>query len=449
MDNDGFIIALDLGSSNITGVVGKKENNKITVIAVERESSTGSIRRGKVVNIDIAAGIIKKIITKLENKSKIKIESVYVGINGQSVKTIKHTISRHLPEGSIITSNFIQELYNEASNISLNSNYIIDIIPNEIRINDQIVADPEGMAAKKIQINMQLAVARQTISNSIAQAINKIGIKIDGLILSPKADAVATLTKDERQNGCALVNFGGGTTTVSIYKSGYLQHQVTIPLGGKDITKDIASLGFIESEAERLKTTLGSAVIINDEQLKGITLEGNGKNSIKPKDLNRIIVARQEEIVVNINNQIKESGLKAQLKQGIVINGGASQMKDLPELIRKETNLEVHCGSLHNNIIIPQTLNIQTASYSQIIGLLMLSGTIQIQEIVEEEEIVEEVKKSSKWGFGRKDKEPKPISTPPQMEEKPKPKEKKGGGFFDKMKNQIMKAMDESENENV
>lgn len=449
METEKLIVSIDLGSSHIVGIAGKREGDKVRIIAVEREPSDGAIRRGAVANIEEAASKVKKLVTKLENKLAGRIDRVYVGLGGQSVRSIRHTASRHLPEGSKISEALLTELYNEGRNFSIANSEIIDIIPNETVVNDFIAEQPLGMSGSKIQIDMQLAVARQALAKNIKAVFDRIKLPVAGIILSAKADATATLSQEDKAAGCALVNFGGGTTTVSVYCGGFLRYFATIPLGGKNITRDIISLGFVDAEAERFKITLGSAILSNGEQLKGITLEGQGKNSIKPKDLNRTAVARMEEIAVNVVNQIKESGYKSQLKGGIIITGNASLLKDLPELLHKESGMDVRCGNISESVIADKNLNAQLSQYSQAIGMILLGGDVCMSREQEKE-------KQGFWPFGgeKKQQKPQPEKQQPVQvkQEHPKPEkreEKKGGGIFDKIKTQIVDMMGEDENEDI
>ena len=450
MDITNLMVAIDLGSSNIVGMAGVREGNKIKIVAIDKEPSEGVVRRGCVINIEESASKVKKLITKLENKLSTHISNVFVGIGGQSVRTIKNNVSRHLPDGTKISSLLLEELQKEGRNIPIASTEIIDVLPNEIFINDNVVKNPEGVEAKKIQIDMQLAVARQTLTKNIVTIFDKLKLNIEGFILSSKADAEAVLKMEDKESGCVLVNFGGGTTEVSIYHQGFLRQLTTIPLGGKNITQDIMSLGLVSDEAERFKISLGSALLSTGEQLKGYTLDAQGKGPIKPKDLNRITVARIEEIVANVVNQIKESGYKSELKGGIIITGEASQLKDLPELLRKEAGMEVRCGTMSDKIIAEQDLNIQLTTYSQTIGMLLIAN----------ESLASPTKEANKEGWWpwkkakkeeKKKEEVKPVEAPkpkPEKVKKEQPQEKREG-LFDTIQKQVIKYMTEDNNEKI
>ena len=464
MDTSNLIVTIDLGSSNIVGLAGVKDGNKIKVVAVEKEPSEGAIRRGCIINTDICASKVRKLITKLENKTSSHITEVYVGIGGQSVRTIKNNVSRHLPDGTKISTVLLDELHKEGRNIPIAATEIIDVLPNEMYINDAVVENPIGMEAKKIQVDMLLVVARQALSRNISNVFEKLNMPIAGLILSSKADAEAILTKEDKTKGCVLVNFGGGTTEISIYCHGYLRQTSTIPLGGKNITMDIMSLGLVAEKAEQYKISIGSALLSTGEQLKDITLDAQGKGPIKPKDLNRVSVARIEEIVSNIVNQIKESGYKSEIKGGIIITGGASLLKDLPELLRKETGMEVHCGTTSEKIVLDRDIDIQLPLYSQAMGMMLIAGEATSTPTIKKE-------KKSFWGWGTKKEEPKvevkpvgknepekikekeiekekPKVSKPQKEEK----EEKPSLFTDlgvKMANYVMKTLNEDKNESI
>ena len=455
MDTSNLIVTIDLGSSNIVGLAGVKEGNKIKVVAVEKEPSEGAVRRGCIINIDICASKVRKLITKLENKLSAHITEVYVGIGGQSVRTIKNNVSRHLPDGTKISAALLDELNKEVRNIPIAATEIIDVLPNETYINDIVVENPLGADAKKIQVNMQLAVARQALSRNISAVFEKLNMPIAGLILSSKADAEAILTKEDKNKGCVLVNFGGGTTEISIYCHGYLRQTSTIPLGGKNITMDIMSLGLVAEKAEQYKISIGSALLSTGEQLKDITLDAQGKGPIKPKDLNRVSVARIEEIVSNVVNQIKESGYKSEIKGGIIITGGASLLKDLPELLRKEAGMEVHCGTTSERIILDRDMDIQLPLYSQAMGMMLIAGEATSNPTIKKE-------KESWWGWKKnKKEEPKVEVKPVEKKEPEKPKEKpkapkpqqensqNKSSLFDKIRDYVTETLNEDKNESI
>ncbi len=452
MDISNLIVTIDLGSSNIVGLAGIKEGNKIKVVATEKVASEGAIRRGSIINIDVCVSKVRDLITKLEDKLSTKIEGVYVGIGGQSVRTVKNNISRHLPDGTKITSSLLDELNKEGRYLPISASEIIDAISNETYINDSIVENPLGMEAKKIQLNMQLVVARQTISKNISTVFEKAGMPIIDLILSSKADAEAILTKEDKIKGCALVNFGGGITEVSIYTNGYLRQISTLPLGGKNITMDIMSLGLISETAEQYKITIGGAILNNSNNYSNITLDAQSNGPIKPIDLIRVSVARIEEIVSNIVYQIQESGYKSAIKGGIIITGGASQLKDLPELLRKETGLDVHCGSISGRIVLGQNVDIQIPMFSQAMGMLLIAGD-SIDNTSEKKE------KTSWWGRLKKEKTDKPQKeeTPKVKKDvekekpsKPQKEEKQGKtSLFDKIRTTVENIMDEDKNESI
>lgn len=452
MDTSNLIVAIDLGSSNIVGLAGVKEDNKIKIIAVEKEPSEGAVRRGAITNIDVCTSKVRKLITKLNNKLSTNIDEVFVGIGGQSVRTIKNNVSRHLPDGTKITNTLLDELNKEGRNIPFAATEIIDVIPNEIFINDIVVDNPVGMEAKKIQMDMLLAVARNAMSRNISNVFERLNMPIAGLILSSKADAESVLTKENKNKGCVLVNFGGGTTEISIYCQGYLRQSTTIPLGGKNITMDIMSLGLVSEKAEQYKISIGSALLSTGEQLKDITLDAQGKGPIKPKDLNRVSVARIEEIVANVVNQIKESGYKSEIKGGIIITGGASLLKDLPELLRKESGMDVHCGTTSDKIILDHDIDIQLPLYSQAIGMLLIAGeNISDTAVKKEKESWWKIKKTKKEEPKQEEKtiEKKEKTKAEKQEETKKPEKTEKSSIIDKIRILVTETMNEDKNESI
>ena len=192
-------------------------------------------------------------------------------------------------------------------------------------------------------------------------------------MVSPLAGGDAVLSDDERDLGCALIGFGAGVTTLTVYKGGNLVHLSVIPMGSNLITRDITTLHLLESEAERVKQTYGSAMMDqeNDQSIQVSLADGLGMREIKLSDLNNVIEARMGEILENVYARLESIGLEGNLGAGIVITGGGAALKSLPEVIRKRMKMEVRYSATRRGIVASGDLEAGNPSYAVAVGLLM------------------------------------------------------------------------------
>ena len=236
-----FIVAIELGSSKITGIAGRKNlDGSISVLAVVKEDATQCIRKGVVYNIDKTAQCLTNIISKLKNQLKSEIAHVYVGIGGQSIRSIRNVVNRDLPADTIITNNMINQLMDDNRNMDYPEQEILDAVTQEYNVDNQYQLDPVGIKASRLEGNFLNIICRETFYNNINVCFDKAGIAIAELFLAPLALAESVLTEAERRGGCLLVDLGADTTTVTVFHKNVLRHLAVIPLGGNNITRDIA-----------------------------------------------------------------------------------------------------------------------------------------------------------------------------------------------------------------
>lgn len=337
-----FIVAIELGSSKITGIAGRKNSDGgIQVLAYAQENSSVFIKKGIIYNIDKTAQCLTSIINKLEAALDATIEKVYVGIGGQSLRTVGNTVSRHLDEETIISHELIDDIIKDNVQIPIIDMEILEVAPQEYRIGNNFQVDPVGVLSNHIEGRFLNIVARTSLKKNIIKCFGQAKIDIAGYFISPLVMADATLSDSEKRSGCALVDFGSDITSVSVYQKNILRHLAVIPLGGKNITDDICSKQLEEEEAEGLKKKYGCAVReISEDTDENTVYPIDDKRSIEDKILNNIVEARAEEIVANVWNQIVLSGYDDKLLAGIIITGGASNLKGLDEAIRKRIRLE-------------------------------------------------------------------------------------------------------------
>lgn len=420
MEQSGFIVGIDLGTSKIVGVLGRKnEQGVISILASESISTDSAVKYGVIYNIDEAAGKVKKIIHLLENKTGKKIGRAYVSVAGKSLRAIEHKETKVLDGVTPITFAVLDDMEQQAklNKPDFFTNY--SVLSPEYYLDGKYTDDPLDKVASTIEGNYRLIIGRPNIRASLIKAIaDKAKIQIAGFIVGPVAEGALVLDEHDRQMGCALVDFGAGTTTLSIYKGGLLRYMCVIPFGGRTITKDVQELGFVFDSAENYKIRYGKLGKDKNKTIAGLAEE------IDLRELNKVIQLRQDEIILNVINQIKESGYDNQLEAGIIIVGGASQMSGLVDYFSDKAQMPVKRGQAKRVYINNAAELLQNPAYTQALSLLLYGS----ENCEKKEEPVQEVK----------DTPPVTVTAPPadtagteSEEEPPKKKKKKGKSIFD------------------
>lgn len=338
----GFIAAIELGSSKITGIAGKKNSDgSMEILAYAREEVSTSVRKGVVYNLNKTAQSLTSVINKLEAGLNNSISKVYVGISGQSLHSVRNVVYRDLDEDTVISEELIDSISDENRQMQFTDMDILDVIPQEYKIGNNLQVDPVGVAGNRIEGRFLNIVARSSMKKNLDHSFEQAKIEIAEQFITPVKTAEVVLSESEMRSGCALVDFGADTTTVSVYKNNILRYLTVLPVGSKNITLDLMSLQVEEDEAERIKLKYGSAIIEEKEEEaepeKYVT-ENRGQ-SIEISLIQDIVEARVEEIIANVWNQIQLSGYDDKLMSGIVITGGGAKLQNIDEAIRRKTQL--------------------------------------------------------------------------------------------------------------
>ena len=322
-----FIVAIELGSSKMTGIAGRKNlDGSINVLAVVKEDSTDCIRKGIVYNIDKTAQALMTIVKKLENNLKTKITHVYVGVGGQSIRSVKSVNVKNLPVETTVSQDMINELMDANRNMSYPEQEILDAATQEYKVDSQYQIDPVGIQCTRLEGNFLNILWRKTFYRNLNKCFDNAGIAIAEMYLAPLALAESVLTTAEKRSGCMLVDLGADTTTVSVYSKNILRHLAVIPLGSNNITKDIASLQMEDKDAENMKIKYGCAYTDNDR-------------SVDSRKFIEIVEARMLEIIENAWYQIPNEYVD-KLLGGIVLTGGGANMKNIEQAFRNTTHID-------------------------------------------------------------------------------------------------------------
>lgn len=335
-----FIVAIELGSSKMTGIAGQKNlDGSINVLAVVKESSSSFIRKGVVYNIDKTAQCLTSIIKKLENQLKTEITQVYVGVGGQSIRGVRNIISKDLPSETIVTQDMVIELMDANRNMTYQDQEILDAAVQEYKVGSQLQLDPVGIQATRLEGNFLNILERKSFYKNLNKCFETAGIRVAEMYLAPLALADSVLTEAEKRSGCVLVDLGADTTTVSVYSKNILRHLAVIPLGGNNITKDIATLQMEESDAERMKLKYASAFTDNNDIDNDLKYSIDTERQIESRKFIEIVEGRLEEIIENVWFQVP-SEFYDKLLGGIILTGGGSNMKNIERAFANHTHVD-------------------------------------------------------------------------------------------------------------
>lgn len=342
---EAYIAAVEIGSSKITGAVGLSlPDGTLQVVAVEQESSRDYVRYGIIHNPEEVGSRVMRIVERLNNNPAVAprvITGVYVGLSGRSMRSIPSEVKLHFSEETEITGDILERLRTDASAILLDKNYdILSIVPRQYQIDGLETTSPRGAMGKSIAATFDIIVGRNELKRNIERALatDRTGLQLRGLVVTQLAAADIVLTNEEKRLGAMLVDFGAETTSVSIYRKGELCYYATLPLGGRNITRDLTTLSILEEKAEEIKKESGRAVA--PENPSTLNIYG-----IKLSDVSNHVVARAEEIVANVIQQIAYAGLKEKdLPGGIVCIGAGARLNGLLELLETQSSLNARMG---------------------------------------------------------------------------------------------------------
>lgn len=380
MQNDKIVVGLDIGTTKICALVGRKnEFGKLEILGMGKAVSEGVVR-GIVSNIDKTVDAIKKAIKQAEEQSGINIGIVNVGIAGQHIKSLQHNGSiTRLSTDQEITVDDVNRLTNDMYRlVTPPGSEIIHVMPQDYKVDyEEGIVDPVGMSGVRLEGNFHIITAQSNAINNINKCINRAGLEIDNLILEPLASSMSVLSEEEKEAGVALVDIGGGTTDLAIFKDNIIRHAAVLPFGGNIITSDIKQGCMVmQNQAEQLKVKFGRAIAdeASDNEIVSIPgLRDRTPKEISLKNLAYIIEARMEEIIELVYSEIVRSGYANSLTAGIVITGGGSQLQNLVQLVEYLTGLDARIGYPNEHLGKSKIDAVKSPMYATSVGLV-LSG---------------------------------------------------------------------------
>ncbi|MFT4678085.1 MAG: cell division protein FtsA [Flavobacteriales bacterium] len=373
-----IIVGLDIGTTKIACLVGRKnEHGKIEILGMGKTDSLG-VNRGVVSNIEKTVGAIQEAVKQAELASGVDIRVVNVGIAGQHIKSLQHRgiHTRDSYEDEITVSDIEALIEDMHKLVMLPGEEIIHVLPQEFTVdNEQGIKDPIGMSGVRLEANFHIITGQIAAAKNIYKCVSKANLEVDQLILEPLASSAAVLSSEEKEAGVVLVDIGGGTTDIAIFQDGIIRHTAVIPFGGNVITDDIKTgCTIMRNQAELLKIKFGSALGGENKDNEVVCipgLRGREPKEISLKNLANIIQARMEEIVEHVYYEIKNSGFEKHMIGGIVVTGGGSQLRHIPQLFEYITGMDCRIGYPNEHLAKAPSEDIISPSYSTGVGLVI------------------------------------------------------------------------------
>jgi cell division protein FtsA len=373
-----IIVGLDIGTTKIACLVGRKtEFGKIEILGMGKSESIG-VTRGVVSNINQTVDSIKRAVQDAEKNSGISISQVCVGIAGQHIKSLQHRgILTRTSLDEEINQKDIDNLIDDMHKLVMQpGEEIIHVLPQEYIVDsEQGIKDPIGMSGVRLEANFHIITGQMAAAKNIYKCVAKADLEVFDLILEPLASSEAVLSQEEKEAGVVLVDIGGGTTDIAIFQDGIIRHTAVIPFGGNVITEDIKTgCTIMRKQAEQLKIKFGSALASESMENEIVCipgLRGREPKEISVKNLSSIIQARMEEIIEHVYYEIKNSGYEKQLIAGIVVTGGGAQLKHINHLFEYITGMDTRIGYPNEHLAKAEVEDCTSPLFSTGVGLVI------------------------------------------------------------------------------
>ena len=400
METQNIAVGLDIGTTKIVAMIGQKNQyGKLETIGVGKSKSMG-VHRGVVNNITQTIQSIQNAVSEAEATSDIKIDGVTVGIAGQHIRSLQHSDYITRPNADqVINEEDIERLINQVHKlVMLPGEEIIHVLPQDFKVDGQAeIKEPIGMYGERLEANFHVVVGQVSSIRNIGRCIQTAGLSLEGITLEPLASAKAVLSQEEKEAGVALIDIGGGTTDLAVFKDGIIRHTAVIPFGGNVITEDIKEgCSIIEKQAELLKIKFGSAWPgeNKDNEIVSIPgLRGRDPKEISLKNLSKIIHARVVEIIEQVYVEIKNYGHEEQKKKliaGIVLTGGGSQLNHLKQLVEYITGMDTRVGYPNEHLAGDSDGDITSPLYATAVRLVLDGLERQEKQVFVEDTTIDE-----------------------------------------------------------
>jgi cell division protein FtsA len=348
MADNEIIAGLDLGTTKVCAIVAEQTDDGLDIIGIGSVPSKG-LKKGVVVNIEATVQAIKAAIEQAETMAGCTISTVYAGVAGSHVRGMNKDGVAAIPNREVVADDVARVLVQAKAFPLPSDRQVLHVLPQEYIVDDQDgIREPIGMSGVRLEARVHIVTAATTSVQNIIKCAERCGLFVNEVVLEPLASADAVLSDDEKEIGVALVDIGGGTTDVIIFVNGAVVHTSVVPLGGLNLTNDIAQgLRTPVAEAERIKIKYGcaSTSLVDEEETIEVPSVGGRSPRVLPRHvLCQIIEPRVEEIFAAVRHVIHETGFADMLAAGVVITGGSTMLDGMPEIAEQVLELPVRRG---------------------------------------------------------------------------------------------------------
>jgi len=380
-DAKNLIVGLDIGTSKVVAVVAEvMPNGRHEVIGLGQHDSKG-LKKGVVVNIEATVESIQRALEEAELMADCKIRNVYAGIAGSHIRSFNSSGMVAIKDKEV-TATDVARVIETAKAVNIPTDQqLLHTVPQEFIVdNQEDVREPIGMSGIRLEVKVHIVTGAVSAAQNIVKCVRRCGLEVNDLILQPLASSLAVLTEDEKELGVCLVDIGGGTSDIAVFREGAIRHTAVVPIAGDQITNDIAmALRTPTAEAEELKVRHGCALRQLAEAGQMIEVAGVGDRPprmLSRQTLAEVIEPRVEELYSLIQQVLRDSGYEELLSSGVVLTGGSAVMQGMVELGEEIFHMPVrlgiprYTGSLSDVVRSPR--------YATGVGLL-LEGVVQTQ----------------------------------------------------------------------
>jgi cell division protein FtsA len=375
MRKERVAVGLDVGTTKVVALVGNIVDGSIEVIGLGKAESHG-LEKGVVVDIGRTITSIRKAVEEAENMADVRINTVYVGIAGKHINSINNsgTVSINRPD-RIITPEDVRRVVETAQAIQLPpESEMIHIIPRQYIVDGQDgITDPVGMTGTRLEVDVHIVTGAITAVHNLVRCVEALDIGIEQIVLEPLASSMAVLSSAEKELGVVLMDIGGGTTDISVFRGGDIWFSKVIPIAGEHITNDITvGLQTPIEEAELVKKTAGTALVDSvgeDEKIEVATIGGDEKKLVSRKKLAKIIEPRIEELLDLAMQEVEDAGYRDLVPAGLVLTGGTSLLNGIVEFASLRYDIPVRLGRIPQGIHGLRDI-VESPIYATSIGLL-------------------------------------------------------------------------------
>ena len=411
MEKNQYIVALEIGSSKIVGAIAEKTSaGYLSVKHLQEEKHINSVRYGIVLNVDNIKTSINQILRTLEGMVDGRITQVYIGVSGRSLHSYVTDVNRSVESSKPITRELIDRIIHDATSNPVRNYETVDIVPRAYYVDKVETLNPVGQFGSSIKIKVNLIVAKPALKLNL----NRLGVSAKDYIVTPLAVGEQILSESDRELGCMLVDMGAETTTVAIYKNKALIYLNTLPLGGRNLTRDVmAGLSVLEETAENVKKNINNP--LDPSNVSNVVIEG-----VNAREASNYISARTGEIIANINQQLADAGVSSTDIQSIILIGGSAHLGGLQQKLEETVKIKVRMGQN------PLSINILNSGINRMEYIEVFSLLAKAAEMIPDGETCIELNNYEDGPILPK-REPEPTDDKPD-DDKPEPEPRKKPG---------------------